>query len=396
MSGVFGVVAEFNPFHNGHAALCDAARKNGATHIVAVMSGNFVQRGSPAITDKRVRARCALLAGANLVLELPVPYATATAQRFARGAMSILQASGVVDGIAFGSECGDAQALSQAAAAVDAPEVIAAMRAFLREGLTFARARELAVGCCYPKEIAALLSSPNNALAIEYLRQAAHIGWDAEVFTLARQGVDHDSPHASQEVASASYLRAHSRLEDVAAFVPPRALETLAGAIADGLYPCDEAKLETALLSQLRRMSVEEFAALPDVSEGLENRLYAAVRQGRSLEELYALLKTKRYTLARIRRLVLSAYLGIRRADTEAPPPYIRVLGFDAHGSALVSAMKKRCKLPASTSLARLRAHGGSCERFAGLEELATDLYGLLLPVPPACGYEYTAAGVFI
>lgn len=396
MEKVCGIVAEFNPFHNGHAALIEAARNNGAEAVVAVMSGNFVQRASPAITDKRVRARAALEAGVDLVIELPLPYATATAQFFARGAVGILRETGIVDTLAFGSECGDIAALGELAAAVDLPGTNARLREILREGVTFARARERAVAEARGEEFARLLSQPNNALAIEYLRQAAHLGWDVDVFTIGRLGSAHDSDSHCGRYASASYLR--RRAEDFAAlepFMPEQALQILREAAAAGLYPADGSKLDVAVLAALRRLSPADLAALPDLSEGLEHRLYAAIRSSGSLDGLHAALKSKRYTMARARRLVLAAFLGITRRDVLAPPPYIRVLGFGPGGPRLLRRLKQRCGLPCSASLGRLAANGGDCARFAALEELATDLYGLCLPVPAPCGYERSASGVF-
>lgn len=395
MSKVCGIVAEFNPFHNGHRELIAWARQAGATHCVAVMSGNFVQRGSPAVTDKRVRAHCALLGGADLVIELPLPAATATAQRFARGAVGLLAATGCVDMLAFGSESGDVDTLRLLSRAVDEPAVTTHMRALLADGLTFAKARELAVVQVYGAQVAVQLATPNNALGIEYLRQAAYLGFDVPAITTPRFGVTHDAHAPDGAYASASFLRKQTDFALISQFVPHSCAELLAGAMAEGLYPAEPNKLETALLSHLRRLGPEELATLPELSEGLENRLFAAIRATASLSELEAALKTKRYPLARVRRLILAAFLGLTSQDCDTPPPYVRVLGWNRKGQELVSSMKQRCVLPVSTSLARLRALGGSCERFSALEELATDLYTLCLPSPRPCGYEYTARAIF-
>ena len=396
MANVTGVVAEFNPFHNGHAALVRAARKQGADAVVAVMSGNFVQRGEPAVTDKRVRARAALLCGVDLVLELPLPGAMAPARRFARGAVEILAATGVVDNLIFGSECGDIALLERVAAAVDSPEIRPAMKAALGEGMTFARAREQAVAQLLGAETAAVLASPNNALAIEYLRARGELSWAARAATIRRVGAAHDSAETAGGIASASYLRQHAGdFALLCRHIPERCAPVYAEAMAAGLYPLAPARLDTAVLAHLRRLSPAELGGLPDLSEGLENRLYAAIRQAPTMEALTTLLKTKRYTMARIRRLVLSAFLGLTATDSLTPVPYIRVLGFTRAGRELLSPMKKACRLPVSQSLARLRALGGACERFAALEELSTDLFALGLPKPVPCGYEYTASAVF-
>lgn len=397
MPEVCGIVAEFNPFHNGHRELIKSARAAGAKTICCVMSGNFVQRGSAAVTEKRVRAHAALESGADLIIELPLASAVSTAQRFARGAIHLLNATGCVDMLAFGSECGYINALKTLSKAIDEPEVTAVMRTILKEGLTFAKARELAVAQVYGSELAHLLESPNNILGIEYLRQANLQGMKAGVMTIPRLGASHDDTSASTSFASAGYLRRHAKNFDVIAeYVPEKAAEIYARAMVNGLFPAEPQLLDTAILAHLRRLSPTQLKMLPDVSEGLENRMFAAIREAASLDGLEQKLKTKRYTMARIRRLVLSAFLGITAKDCDTLPPYLRVLGFNQNGRGLLTAMKKQSRLPLDTSLASLRAKGGVFERFAALEEMSTDLYSLALPTVLPCGYEYTEKGIFL
>jgi predicted nucleotidyltransferase len=372
-------------------ALIEAARSNGADTIVCVMSGNFVQRGSPAFAEKRVRARAALSCGADLVIELPLSCCVATAQKFARGGVFLLSALGCVDTLAFGSECGDAEALSALSLAIDEPRVTRVMREILAEGRTFAKARQIAVEHVCGPELGSLLASPNNALAVEYLRQNRLQGALLRPFTIKRVGASHDGETAQNGYASASFLRAHP--ETLSGHVPEKAMAVYDEAEANGLMPADAAKLEFAVLAYLRRLRPEELSLLPDISEGLEHRLYAAIRQSATLNELEQKLKTKRYTMARVRRLIISAFLGITARESETPPPYIRALGFTEKGRAL---LPKKGRLPFHTSLAALRRKGGACERFANLEETATDIYGLILPKPLNCGYEYTASGVYL
>lgn len=396
MATAAGIVAEFNPFHNGHAALAAAAGQK-AEYVVAVMSGNFVQRGVPAITDKRIRTRAALLGGIDLILELPLPWAAAGAQCFARGAVSLLAATGCVDMLVFGSECGDAAVLRQLADIVEEEALQPLLRERLAEGITWARARSGAVAQLYGSELAEVLEGPNNTLGIEYLRAAAQVGWQPQVETIKRIGAAHDSADSFEEFASGALLRGSpAALARLYRYVPKTAGRVYAKAFVDGLYPADPEALSGAMLAHLRRLSPAELAVLPDLSEGIENRLYAAIRQTGSLQALAEAVKTKRYTMARVRRLILSAFLGIRAEDTAAPPPYLRILGFTPRGRELLTRMKSSATLPLSQSLARLRENGGACERLAALEELATDLYALALQVPPACGYEHTAGAVFL
>ena len=391
---IAGVVAEFNPFHSGHARLLERTRQAGATHIVAVMSGNFVQRGGPACAPKLVRANAAVAGGADLVVELPLPYAGATAQRFAFGAVEVLAALGCVQALAFGSECGDVELLEQAADAVDSPYCDDYAKNLLDTGIPYAQARQRAVEQFYGRQVAEVLSTPNNILGVEYLRQLRRLGSPMQPFTLPREGVDHDAAQAQAGIASASLLRElleREGVEGLAPFVPAPCLEVDRSAAAGGLLPFSPHSLDRAVLAFLRRMDRAWFGQLPDISgEGLDNRLYEAVRQAGSLEDLYALAKTKRYPLARIRRLVWNGFLGVPADLTALPPPYIRVLSMGRRGMEILSAANHTTRLPVSHSLRRLEDRGGDCTRFARLEALAADLYALGLPAPPPCGSEYT------
>ena len=394
---VCGIVAEFNPFHNGHKALINAAKNAGADTIVCVMSGNFVQRGSPAVTDKRVRVKAALLNGADVILELPLPASISTAQRFAKGAVHLLKAAGCIDMLAFGSESGEIDGLKTLSKAVDEPEVTAEMRAVMKGGVTFAKARELAVAKIYGDRLASQLSHPNNVLGIEYLRQVELQGLKLKAFTTKRVGAGHDADSPVSGFASASYLRAHAgSVNTLSEYVPASAADVYTDATAKGLFPSDPGKLETAVIAYLRRLSLNELRLLPDLSEGLENRFYTAIRKSAGVRELEAELKTKRYTMARIRRLILAAFLGVTAKDVNTLPPYLRVIGFSEKGRRLLSEVKSKSTLHLDASLASLRAKGGACARFAYLEEFATDIFGLTLPGILPCGYEYTEQGVFL
>jgi len=396
MGRVWGVAAEFNPFHSGHAALLTAMRRRGASHLVAVMSGHVVQRGDFAVTDKWTRAHCALEHGVDLVLELPLAYACAPARRFGMGAVGLLRATGLVEGLFFGSECGDAGRLRQAARLVESPPVRQGLPEHLSRGLTFAQARQQAVAAVDPL-LAELLRTPNNNLAIEYLRAARELDWNPEIFTIPRQGAAHDDPETGGGIASATGLRKLGQdFDAMAPHLPPRCLALYRTAAREGRYPAAPSRLDAAILSALRQLPPERLSTLPDLSEGLENRFAKAIRAAVSLEELQGLLKTKRYTLARVRRLILCAYLGVTRADADSPPPYLRVLGFTGRGEELMREMKHTALLPVDTRLARLRDLGGCCGRFAGLEANCTNLYTLCLPTPRPCGWEYTGKGVFL
>ncbi len=390
---IAGIVAEYNPFHNGHAYHIAATKAAGSTHIVAVMGGLFLQRGAPALLDKKYRVEAALHHGVDLVVELPLPYAMAVSERFAFGAVATLAALGCVDMLSFGSEAGDIAPLAQAVKWIEDPRVTARLQSYLGKGVTFAAARQKAVEAVAGSAIGKLLESPNNILGIEYMRKLAALNTPIQPFTLRRQGAGHDAPLGAHPFASASAIRALVEAGDIAAalaLVPPAMADALQKAMQRGEAPILLKRVELAVLSSLRRLSPEELARLPDLSEGLEHKLYTAIRKATTLEELYVLCKSKRYPLARLRRLVLSAFLGVDGALCRRLPPYIRVLGVGPGGAQVLAEAKKNAVLPLSHSLAKLEALGGDAALFAKLEASAADQYALMQPVASVCGGEYT------
>ena len=387
-----GVVAEYNPFHLGHHWHLQETRRRGVSHIVAVMSGCYVQRGEPALWDKWVRTRAALLGGADLIIELPLPYACATAERFAWGAASLLHALGVVDVISFGCEAGNEEQLRMCAKAIGDRRVLDAIPQELAGGITYAVARQRAAARFYGDQTAALLRQPNNILGAEYLLALERLGSAIDPLAIPRRGAAHDGQGAEDGFASASFLRQlylQGRQQEAAAFLPPAGKALLDQAYGDGLCWQPEL-LERPLLTRLRSMSREEMAALPDLSEGLENRLYGAVRRSCTVNELLEELKTKRYSHARLRRLLMSAFLGIPKDFCRISPPYLRVLGFNERGLEILREAKKKASLPLSHSLAELERAGETAAAFAALEARSTDLYHLLPPSPRPCGLDYT------
>lgn len=370
-----GIVAEYNPFHNGHQKLIEWGRAQGYSHCVAVMSGNFVQRCAPAVAEKHVRTHAALLGGTDLVLELPVAYATATAQKFAQGAVGILKNSGIVDALCFGSESGNIVQLQSAADLLLSPELTAELQKQVRRGLSFAQARALALAEL-DQTNAETLASPNNTLAIEYLLAARRLHWEPEFLTMPRLGVAHHSLNTTNEFASASYLRSQ-KLSLTKAFVPAPAYAVYRNAYRQGHYGIRQDAFEMTVLSHLRRLTLTDLKQIPDLSEGAEHRIYKAIGSACSLEELYSLIKTKRYPHSRVRRWVLSAFLGITPQDQKILP-YIRVLGFHPSGRELLTTMKTAATLPFGTRLLDLEKTPEG-KRFADLERTATDQYGLLL-----------------
>ncbi len=394
--GVCGIIAEYNPLHTGHRFLLSQALKQSDAVVVA-MSGNFTQRAEPALLSDRYRAEMALYSGANLVLQLPLPYAVSTAQTFARGGVSLLANTGLVDSLFFGSECGNIERLKTAANAVLAPETDKEILKFLEQGLAYPVARERAVEALFGEEVSAVLQNPNDILAVEYVRAILELQADMEPKTVKRQGAGHDAKTTEAGFASASYLRkALKNGEDIRAFLPEASFEILEKAMEKGFAPSDYSKLEMAILAKLRVSKPEDFALLPDASEGLENRLLTAAKTATSLEELFTLTKTKRYTHARIRRLVLSFFLGVDKTLTEGDVPYLRVLAADKTGIELLRRMEQTAKVPILKRAADAKALEGRAKTMYALECHATDLYNLTLPNCRPCGTEMTDAALFL
>ena len=398
---IAGIVAEYNPFHTGHAYQIDCTRQKLGEDcaLVAVMSGHWVQGGRPAVVDKWTRARMALLGGVDLVLELPTVWAVASAESFARGAVGLLEGTGVVDVLSFGSECGDADKLRRIAVCLNGPEYGAGLRRFLDEGMPFAAARQGAVWGLLGRELAELLSCPNNNLGVEYLR--ALDSWKSEIrpVTVRREGAAHDSFLGEGErprFCSATQLRAFLEQGDWEAarpYLPSGGLEVLRESWSG--FPSLN-YVERGILARLRTMKAEEWAAVPDsgAGEGLLPRLERAGRQCRTLEEFCALAKPKHWTQARLRRLLVWAWLGLTREDRPESPPYLRVLGFSSRGQAVLREMKSRAALPILTKPAHAKGLDAPGRALFALEARCTDLYDLCLGNVPTPGREWRTGPV--
>lgn len=382
---IAGIVAEYNPFHTGHAYhLAQTRRTLGEnTAVIAVMSGNWVQRGECAIADKWYRARAALAGGVDLVLELPTPWATASAEHFARGAVQLLAATGVVDTLSFGSECGDTKLLQDIAQCLNSPEFSQSLRSELDPKRPFALNRRQAVAQLIGEDMAKILDGPNNNLGVEYLR---FLPKEIGAVTVQRRGAAHDGTQAG-DFASASLLRQWLRSGEMERAVPY--LSTPFEGEAADLSWC-----ERAILARLRTMLQTELQLLPDSGDGLAIRLFTAARQATALEELYTLTKTRGYAHSRVRRLVLYAFLGLHLKDRPAAPSYLRVLGFNGRGKVLLKEMRHRASLPLLTKPAHIshssRSFSPQARELFALESQCTDLFALCSPTPRPCGLEWT------
>lgn len=336
---ICGIIVEYNPFHNGHKFHIEKSRElSGADGIVAVMSGSFVQRGEPALFDKFTRAKTAIAGGADLVIELPFCYACAPAQFFAEGGVRLLDATGIVSSLCFGSESGDISALS-----FDLKDDI---KKYLDKGMS------------YPAACAAVsdnpLSCPNDILGAEYLRAIKSYAPEMVPYTLKRSDKGYHSETVSDGVASATAIRkiiSENNFPDIKEFVPTEVFEILEKEYQNGNYT-DFSLLDSLVLGKLRSGNSMGFTAY--VAEGLENRFYDIAFSASTIDELVAAVKTKRYTYARLMRIISCYAVGLKDNDlaeyVSRGPAYIRILATNEKGKELLSLMKKKSSLPIITT----------------------------------------------
>lgn len=387
-----GIITEYNPFHKGHAYMIEEAkRKVGADRVVAVMSGSFVQRGDPAIFDKWTRAEAALKNGVDMVLELPVLFSAANAETFARAAVRILEESGIVDVLCFGSESGDLPSLQEAAKLMsnETEEFQHLLKEYLDEGLSYpaARAKALETVSHINSEI---LSRPNHILALEYLKALDYYSCSMEPMTIKREG-DYNSPSLTDGYASAAAIRkalAEDRSTEAMTQLPENTHDLYNKALSLGTAPVFWEELAPALHYKLRTSSADELREIAEVTEGLENRILHSIDTCYEMRDIIDFIKTKRYTRTKIQRILLHILLDIKEKEVSyylnlPKMPYIRVLGFQKERSDILADLTENAKCPVLTNLKKapkLLNEDGLA--LLALEKTATDLHALAYPNP--------------
>ncbi len=395
MSNVLGIVAEYNPFHNGHLHhLIESKKQSNANYTVAVISGNFVQRGDVSIIDKWSKAQMAIQNGIDLVIELPTLYSISSAENFAYGSIRILDSLGIVSAISFGSENASIDVLDKFATVLfeEPKEFISVLNHELSKGISYPKARENAL-LLYLNDIrkyANILSSPNNILGIEYLKALKKLKSNMIPIAIPRHKVGYDSEKIVDGIASATTIRQMlitRNTKNIHKVLPENSYEILNECISNGQYVASIAQYEKEIIYTLRKMSIEEIANIPDVTEGLENLIKEASNSCNNLQEFINLVKSKRYTQTRIQRILVYALLGITKKDMvtlNKTAPYIRVLGFNSKGRDLLSAIASaNPKLNIITSVKKFM-NANTNKNLASLLEkdiFATNVYTL--------GYEY-------
>lgn len=353
------VICEYNPFHNGHKyQLTEHKKELFADGVICLMSGSFVQRGAPAVYDKWTRAADAASNGADLVLELPVVYSSQSAQRFAVGAVKLLDKLGVVDFLSFGSECGDITSLTECADIVNSDDFNTLLEEKIKSGMSYPAARTEVFIKNYPNINKSLIDSPNNILAIEYLNALKNINSKIKPVTIAR----------NFDFASASDIR--QKLldnEDVSDLIPTKTRKTY-----------DYSVFEKLILYNFRKESPKALQQICDMSEGLEYKFKKALQTSLTLEEFADAVKSKRYTRTRIDRIIVNSLLDILDEYTKFEPQYARVLAFNDKGQELLSKMKKTSSIPIITKLADAKPTTREFEIMLDKDILSTDIYSII------------------
>ena len=383
---VIGIVCEFNPFHNGHKHLIDSVKKQGDI-VVCVMSGNFVQRGEPAIFPKEIRVKAALLNGADIVLELPFVYATSSAESFAYNAVKILDSFGC-DKIAFGTENSDIDTLCKVVDILTDDKFDAELKKCLESGDSYPSARQSALrkfssNCD--------ISLPNNILAVEYIKAIKKLNSKITPICVNRVGADYNDDFAVDNFASATHIRSLIyNNKSFESLVPSNTLNLYKNAISSGKVLSLE-KYNISSLALLRLKVFTKTENTGNMAEGLENRIIDAISNSVNINEIYDLAKTKRYTHSRIRRAVLCYQFGISNDDLKTDVPYCRLLCFNKNCKELVGKLAGDCNLPFVVRYSDILKYNDEVlNRVYELENLTTDFYNLILSKPDVCSKEKT------
>jgi predicted nucleotidyltransferase len=407
-----GLITEYNPFHNGHLYHFQQAMEiTDATHSIAVMSGNFVQRGEPAIIDKWSRTRMALAAGIDLIIELPFAYAVNSAPNFAKGAVELLNATGIVDYLCFGSEAGTLSLLDSIAKLTheEPPLFKTALKTELAKGNTFAKAQAAAVASTFKTssaeysnidcdDLETLLSEPNNILGIEYIRALHEIASPIKPITIQRIGTGYNDPlQPGNQIAGATSIRKvfaeeppDTAITSTRITMPDITIDILKYQFSLGKGPVLLKHFDKIILAFLRRATPEDLKQIYNISEGLENRLKKAALNATSIEALISEVKTKRYTWTRLQRTLIHLLMNFTNLDATifthaGGPQYLRVLGFSEKGRNLLSLIKRKTNLPIITRPAQyfksnmLEPDNSNyaASRMLQLDILSSDLYQL-------------------
>lgn len=385
---VAAIISEYNPFHNGHKYQIDKIREilGEDTAIVAIMSGNFTQRGEIAVTDKTIRAKAACECGANLVLELPFPFSMSSAEFFAKSGVKIASELGVVDYLVFGSESGNITELSDIAAIMSTDEYSLELDSLISspeyKDYGYPELCEIALTTVYGKQPDKSLLSPNNILAIEYIKAISQFGNRVAPMTIKRAGagyLDYFNPMAEFQSATAIREEMLSSPSSAFDYVPESAKNIYNEAIDEGKMPADVRRLDGAVISFFRLNSPSASVDIQDAVGGLYNRLCDMSAEATSISSLTSMTETKKYTKARIRRAIWNTYFGVTSSDVRELPCFTQVLAMDDVGRSVLKRIKKVSDFPVITKPSSYKEYDDDVIKQKELSNRADAVYGLTL-----------------
>ncbi len=396
---VAAIISEYNPFHNGHEYQIEKLRceLGEDTAVIAIMSGNFTQRGEVAVADKTIRARAALECGVNLVIELPFPFSMSSAEFFAKSGVKIANEIGVVDYLVFGSESGSISELSDIAAITSSEEYALTLEALSVDAeykdFGYPELCQIALSKVYGKDIPRDYLSPNNILAIEYIKAISSFGSRITPITIRREGAGYlDIINPMAQFQSASAIREELADGNISAldYVPENAKKIYLEAISEGKMPSDMSLLDYSVISSFRLNSPTNNVDIHDAVGGLYNRLCEMSAEATSISSLMSMADTKKYTKARIRRAIWNTYFGVTSSDVRAFPSYTQVLAMDRIGRSVLKRIKKMSDFPIITKPSSYKDFGDVVIKQKELSVRADAVYGLTLKNPNSGRFPLT------
>ena len=385
-----GIVCEYNPFHNGHLYQIEKIRElfGEDANVVAVMSGNYVQRGGVAIADKGLRAKCAVLSGVNLVLELPFPYSMSSAEYFAKSAIHILDSLGCIDYVSFGSESGDVFALRKTAELMLGNEYKEKLAELSEDSekkkLGYAALCEIALNSISDADNLVALT-PNNILALEYIKAIISSNSDMQIHTVKRFANSFsEESFVPGEIQSATAIRRSIENKDISAleFIPNITKNIILNAISEGDFPCENERLDTAIIANLRLNPSERDDDIHDTAGGLYNRLKDLSFKTNTINGLIYAAESKHFTKSRIRRALFYSLLGVTSSQFNSLPEYTQLLAFDYRGRTLLKEIGKRSHFPILTKPSDLEKLPESALPQKQLSDKADAIFQMTKPIP--------------